>query len=201
MPCERLGTTHLRGILSRRLWSLYRLFFWPNHLSGQGSIPDSWHFVQQFTLATAPEPGRASSWEARPRPSRVPHSALAHWRAQPWKVSVLRSLVLSPGTTSLVKAPQEAQTAKQQPQGKHPSASSEVEENEIPCILRSFVLGNNVLALVKQPTPGKHSVLLFPVLRRVPRVEKICTANVSFHSPLMRVVNDFNFSQTHPYWA
>lgn len=43
-------------------------------------------------------------------------------------------------------------------------------------------------ALVKQPTPGKSSFLLFSVLHRA---EKICTANVSFHSPLMHVVNDF----------
>lgn len=46
-------------------------------------------------------------------------------------------------------------------------------------------------ALVKQPIPGKSSFLLFSVLHRLHRAEKICTANVSFHSPLMHVVNDF----------
>lgn len=46
-------------------------------------------------------------------------------------------------------------------------------------------------ALVKQPMPGKSSFLLFSVLHRLQRAEKIFTANVSFHSLLMHVVNDF----------
>lgn len=97
------------------------------------------------------------------------------------------------GTESFVKPPQQIQVAKKGPQGKHPPVSFEVEKmmEKIPCSLRTFVSRNNVHALVKQPTPGKSSFLLFSVLHRLHRAEKICTANVSFHSLLMHVVNDF----------
>lgn len=193
LPCEHLRVACLRGKLYKRLWSLYRLLFWPNHLAGRSNNQDlglkgswGWAMERRWASRAVRLAGgqRALSISAKSRgtaaQTHLGNTALC--QAEPWDTGKTRGLrkrayykphSLTHSAESFVKPPTtNAKDKRKQLQGKHPPAAFELEENEVLCILKSFVPWNNVLVLVKQSTPGKSSSPLFPALQRVCRVEE-----------------------------
>lgn len=146
LPSERLGMTHLRGILSSWLWSrsLYRLFFWPNHLAGPGDI---WALAVHAMAASSScaqalgmgvqcgvRGWQQTGCQALRRGTRDMSRAVCHAVSWGVKDKALRSVLIKKprapacGTESFVKPPQQIQVAKKGPQGKHPPVSFEVEK-------------------------------------------------------------------------